>query len=295
MDFFSEHKRAVFIITALACIIGGIITLNYKKPTFFENLISYIVSPTQEVTTNVSDWVNEKITFISDLHELEKVNKELTTENERLKYEAGRVEQLEKQNELLAAQLDLKPRYPALPLTGAYVTATDPNNWSAHFTISKGTDDGLAEDMAVLADGGLAGRIYKANKTSSLVMPVIDDSSSVGAETKRGGDMGFVKGDLRLLESGYCRMENIDATADILENDEIITSSLGEIFPPGIIIGYVKEIHMDPDGLTKQAIIQPVVDFKTLNTVLVVIEFPQIPAAESTESDNATIPSGNRP
>jgi len=272
MDFFSEHKRAVFIFVCLACIVVGIITLNYKKPTFFENLISYIVSPTQEVTTNVSEWVNEKITFISDLHRLEKVNKELAAENERLKYEAGRVEQLEKQNEQLAAQLGLKPRYPALPLTGAYVIATDPSNWSSHFTISKGTDDGIKENMAVLADGGLVGRVYTANLSSSYVMPIIDASSSVGAETKRTGDMGFVKGDLKLLESGYCRMENIDAEADILENDEIITSSLGDIFPPGLTIGFVKEIHMDSDGLTKQAIIQPVVDFNQLNTVLVATE-----------------------
>ena len=287
MDFFSEHKRGVFLFTVFACIVVGIITLNYKKPTFFENLISYIVSPTQEVTTNISEWINEKISFISDLHELEKVNKELTLENERLKYEAGRVEQLEKQNEQLAAQLDLKPRYPALPLTGAYVSATDPSNWSRLFTISKGTDDGLAENMAVLADGGLVGRIYKANKTSAYVMPLIDDSSSIGAETKRNGDRGFVKGDLKLLESGYCRMENIDASADILENDEIITSSLGEVFPPGLVIGYVKEIHMDSDGLTKQALIQPVVNFKQLNTVLVVTHFEE--AEEDSTTDTAPV------
>ena len=295
MDFFGEHKRATFLLAALACIVVGIITLNYKKPTFFENLISYIVSPTQRVSTNISEWANEKITFISDLHKLERVNKELLEENEKLKYEAGRVEQLEKQVEQLSAQLNLKPRYPSLPLTGAYVTATDPNNWSSHFTISKGTDDGLAENMAVLADGGLAGRIYKANKTSSLVMPIIDDSSSVGAETKRGGDMGFVRGDLKLMESGFCRMENIDADADILENDEIVTSSLGEIFPPGLIIGYVKEIHMDSDGLTKQAIIQPVVNFRQLNTVLIVTDFPKETSDDGSETENTNILPSIRP
>jgi len=149
--------------------------------------------------------------------------------------------------------------------------------------------------MAVLADGGLAGRIYKANKTSSLVMPIIDDSSSVGAETKRGGDMGFVRGDLKLMESGFCRMENIDADADILENDEIVTSSLGEIFPPGLIIGYVKEIHMDSDGLTKQAIIQPVVNFRQLNTVLIVTDFPKETSDDGSETENTNILPSIRP
>ncbi|MDL2248899.1 rod shape-determining protein MreC [Tyzzerella sp. OttesenSCG-928-J15] len=270
MEFFKEHKKATFLMVALACIVVGILTLNFKKPTFFENLIGFIVAPTQQATSGISGWFSEKIDFISNLNEIENMNAQLIKENERLKYEASRVEQLAIENERLALQIGLKPRYPGLPLLGAYITATDSNSWSNMFTIDKGSNDGVSENMMVLANGGLVGRVYKAKKTSALIVPIIDDTSSIGAQTKRTGDLGFVKGDLKLAESGYCRMENIDAEADILENDEIVTSSLSAIFHPGITIGYVKEITMDADGLTKQALIQPVVDFKQLDTVLVV-------------------------
>ncbi|MDR2899308.1 MAG: rod shape-determining protein MreC [Clostridiales bacterium] len=285
MEFMEKHKRAVFILVILLCIAAAMITLNYKRPTFVENLVGYVVAPTQEVTTGIGDWFGEKIDFISNLNALEEENKALKSEIGQLKTEMGRLELLEKDNERLTAQLELRGRYPAFSTEGAYVSAIDSNNWSSSFEINKGTKDGIERNMVVLADGGLVGRVYKANLTSSQVIPIIDDGSSVGAQAKRTGELGFVKGDLTLSESGYCRMENIDINADILENDEIVTSLLGDVYPPGITIGFVREIHLDPDGLTKQAIISPVADFKRLDTVLIINELFAVDAKDDTAAD----------
>ena len=57
-----------------------------------------------------------------------------------------------------------------------------------------------------------------------------------------------------------------------MEGDEIITSGLSDYYPAGISIGYVREIHQDQNGLTKYAVIEPTVDFKHLDTVLVIME-----------------------
>ncbi len=272
MDFLNTHKKTVFISASVLLIAAAIITYGYKRSTFINNAVGYVVAPIQELATNIDRWFSEKIGSIKDFDSLEDSNKALLEENQKLKLQLGRLDMLEKDNENLRGLLDLSAKYPELSVIGADIIARDSNNWSKSFNINKGTQDGLKENMVILADGGLCGKITKAGYNYSQVIPLIDDTSSVGAQIKRTGDSGFVKGDLKLSEMGYCRMENIDLDAEILINDEIVTSSLGGIYPPGITIGFVTEIHTDVGGLNKYALIKLAVDFKHLETVLVVNE-----------------------
>jgi len=274
MDLIHKRKRAIFIATALSCIALSILTLNFRAPTFFENLVNLVVMPAQDGVSGATGWIGSRVDFIAYMHELERANQLLMEENQRLLLDVGRLQMLERENERLTAQINLMPRYVGLDVEGAYVIAADPNNWSSHFLINRGTSDGVSENMVVVADGGLVGRVLRAYPLSSLVMPIIDDTSVVSAQIRRTGDFGFVSGDIRLWERGFIRMENIHVDADILENDEVLTSTTSEIFPHGILIGTVREIHVDPGGLTKHALIQPTVDFRQLSMVFVAINSP---------------------
>ena len=276
MDFLYKHKRTLFIITALFCIALSIVTINFRNPTFVENIVLFLVTPAQSGVTGATGWMGGRIEFISNMHELERANQRLVEENQRLLLDIGRLHMLERENERLTAQIGLMPRYVGLDLIGAYVIAADPNNWSSHVLINRGMADGVYENTVIVADGGLVGRVLRAYETSALVVPIIDDTSVVSAQIRRTGDFGFVSGDIRLWEHGFIRMENIHIDADILEGDEIHTSTLSEIFPYGLDIGRVREIHMDPGGLTKHAIIQPTVDFRQLSMVFVVINSPAL-------------------
>ncbi|MBQ2880146.1 MAG: rod shape-determining protein MreC, partial [Anaerotignum sp.] len=105
-----------------------------------------------------------------------------------------------------------------------------------------------------------------------------------------------VKGDYTRSADGLCIMEYIDAQAEILVGDEIVTSHLSDIYPAGLAIGKVLELETDTSGLTKYAVIQPYVDLKHLDTILVIdkssaIEVP-VPAepAMNTETPADEIP-----
>ena len=100
----------------------------------------------------------------------------------------------------------------------------------------------------------------------------MDDTFSVSAKSARTEDIGVVKGDMKLKADGLCKMERINVHADIIVGDEIVTSSLGNIYPPGITVGIVKEIYINADALTKTAIIEPLVDFKHLDALVVITE-----------------------
>lgn len=124
--------------------------------------------------------------------------------------------------------------------------------------------------MVVLSGNGLVGHIIEVAPNYSKVLSIIDDRNAVSSKVLRTGDLGIVKGDLTLLNEGLCKMEYVDAEADIIVGDEIVTSNLSDIYPPGIMIGVVKEIETESHGLTKYALIEPVVDFRHLEEVLVI-------------------------
>lgn len=287
MDFLSKYKRSIFILIVIALIATIAITQNNRSPVFINNIVSYITAPFQKIFVGLEDWAFGKINNIKNRDEMAMENDTLKEENELLKIKLNRLEMIEKENEAYKALLELSGKYPELNVIGAEVIGYNSNNWSRTFIIDKGTKHGLKENMVVLSGGGLCGKITKTFYNSSLVTPIIDDSVSVGAETKRWGNTGFIRGDIKLSEQGLVLMNNIDIEAEILVNDEIVTSNLGEIYPPGIVIGHVTEVKEDGIDSAKYAYVKPVAQFSNLKTVLVVTDRFEMAPDEETSAEGA--------
>ena len=65
-------------------------------------------------------------------------------------------------------------------------------------------------------------------------------------------------------------MENNDNT--IVIGDQVVTSHISDKYLQGILIGYVREVSVDSNNLTRSGYITPAVDFKNLQEVLVITE-----------------------
>ena len=57
---------------------------------------------------------------------------------------------------------------------------------------------------------------------------------------------------------------------DVEVGEQIVTSHISDKYLQGILIGYVSEINVDANNLTRSGYITPVVDFKNLQEVLVI-------------------------
>ncbi len=235
-----------------------------------EQSINYVVIPFQKGATYFGDWVKGKVTSIQNIRELEEMNTYLMEEVDQLRYKNKLLELDKVELERLRGLYDLDQQYADYPKTGARVIGKDPGNWYEVFVIDKGSDDGIEPNMIVMAGSGLVGRIIDVQPNSSRVRSIIDDTSSVSAKIVRTSDIATVSGDKKLGDKGLCLIEDIHEDVNITEGDEIVTSHLGNYFPPGILIGYVKSIESNPNKLTKTAILEPVVDFKHLEEVLVI-------------------------
>ena len=248
-----------------------IVTLpNRKQVTALEKGLGYIVIPGQKILIKIQHWANEKIAFVFNTYEIQEQNKKLLAEVDELRYENKILQQYKKDNENLRSLLELDQKYPDYPKVGAQVIGKNPGNWFDVFLIDKGTNHNLDIDMVVMADSGLVGRIIEVGPNYSKVLSIIDDTSSVSAQVLRTNEVGVVRGDKILMNDGLCKVQHITMEAQMIQGDEMVTSHLGDIYPPGILIGTIIEIKTESHGLTKYALLEPAVDFQHLEEVLVI-------------------------
>lgn len=269
MKFLIKNKKLFIGFFIILCIVLGLVSFNRISPSLFERTFGFIITPVQSALTFSSKWIEQKINVFSNINELEKQNEELKIQLELKNQEINRLQQLERENEKLSELLDASSRYGQYSTITSNIIARDPGNWYETFTIDKGKNDGIEKNMVVLAFGGLVGKIEEVGPNYAKVSSIINGAYSVSSKTLRTDDEGFVKGDIS--NKGILKMDYIDKDAEIKEGDEIVTSHLSEIYPAGITIGYVTEVHLESNNkLSKTATIKPAVDFKHLEKVLVI-------------------------
>ena len=196
-------------------------------------------------------------------------NKALKEQMNALQYENTLLPQYQDKIEDLTSLLEMKKRFVDYQGTGANVIARDYGNWNKIYTIDKGTTSNVRHNSVILADGGLAGYVSEASYLTSKVISIIDSRSAVSAQVVRTGDVGMLKGDIELGNEGLCRLE-INGESEIMKGDQIVTSYLSNIYPPGILIGTVEQVLESNNELVSFAYIKPVVDFEHLEQVLVI-------------------------
>ncbi|MBQ4347596.1 MAG: rod shape-determining protein MreC [Firmicutes bacterium] len=271
MNFLEEYKKQIIIIGAVLLIICSILTFGERHMASFpESALGIIINPVTGFFTGIKN-AFEGFADKAHMGASEEIAA-LKEENARLNAEIDRILLYEEENKRLANLLETKQRFPDYEMEGIGITGRDPGNWQHMFLLDKGEADDIHANMPLITADGLMGRITMSGLTYSKAQTILDTGSSVSAMTARTGDTGIVRGDYALMEEGRCIMEYIDLSVDVQVGDIVITSHLSEIYPAGLTIGTVTEIYTDISGLTKNAIIQPAVDFEHLDTLLVITD-----------------------
>lgn len=288
MGFFNEHKKQIIMVATVLLILSSLFTLGKKhNATVLDNVIGFVLTPLQKIATDIGSLVEDQFDSVKNKTDLAEENTALKEQIMQLEAENKRLSLYDEENKKLSALLKMTQKYPEYDTMGAQIIAKDPGNWYDIFVIDKGRGDGLSTNMVITSYNGLVGKIIETGHGHSKAQSILDSRSSVAAISLRTGDLGVVKGEYSLMDAGLCRMEYIDAEAEIMEGDEIVTSPLSSIYPPGLSIGKVREIKTDTNGLTKYAVIEPYVDFKHLDTILVISQLFNITNEEETmEEDN---------
>ena len=263
-------------------ILGGIITaiililliflsnVKVNKMSYLETAVNSITSPIQRVFTDLKNRIQKNNAYFANMDEIIAENEQLKAKNSELETELRELEKIKAENTQLQEYMNLTEKYTSYKTIPAFVINRDVSNFSSTLVLNVGEVDGIKENMTVIADKGLVGHVISVAKSTCKVQVIIDPASTVSSTISTTNESVICKGTLdnnQILRASY-----IPTGAELIQGDSVYTSGVGGIYPKGIIIGTIKEIVTTSNITDRYAVVEPVVDFSRLNTVLIIDE-----------------------
>ncbi|MBX9851666.1 MAG: rod shape-determining protein MreC [Cytophagaceae bacterium] len=254
-EFFYQYRAFLFFVLLETVSIWLIVSNNNYQGAAFFNSSNRYVGNVLEVKSNVQSYF-----------ELKQVNRELASENARLR-------------QLLTAEQQKK--YLNIPNNSDFlrvnkyyfIPARVINNSTGHFTnyitLDKGTLDGVKEGMGIISSEGVVGRIKKCSDHYSTAFSLLHDNLTISGKLKSKTKYieCNVKWDRRTPHEAA--LLDITRQQKIAVGDTVFTSGYDSYFPEGIMIGKVKEFKMEGGSYWK-ASLDLSTDFTSLSFVYII-------------------------
>ncbi|GAB3050223.1 rod shape-determining protein MreC [Virgibacillus ainsalahensis] len=271
------RKRRLFILLIGFIVLVALIGFSLRDRdnlTFAEQFINDSVGWVQNIIHTPVNFVTDIVSNVDDLRNTYNENqilKEKIDEYGSLVYEA---QELREENEELRDTLGATESIRDFNPIQATVISRSPERWVEQVTINKGTQDDVRSNMAVITAEGMIGKVQIASKSTSTVQLLtgFDQLNRISATISReeGQDIfGMIEGFDKETNSLLFRIIE-ESDKDLEEEELVVSSGMGGVFPAGLQIGTVKEVVPDQYGLTRTALIEPAADMYDLNQVIVV-------------------------
>jgi rod shape-determining protein MreC len=191
-------------------------------------------------------------------------NRNLKEQLEQLRLHQARLEEDAQQARRLQSLLGFKEQFVAQTMA-AQVIGLSGSPQSRTFYMDKGSDEGIAKDMAVITAEGVVGKVLRVYPSTAQVLMIDDQSSGVGAilETSR------LQGVLRGTPSGRVVLDKIMNDEPVQAGEKVLTSGGDQIFPKGLLIGTVGKVGQGKEFFLDVQI-KPAADLSKLEEVLVI-------------------------
>mgnify|MGYP001860905598 FL=1 len=263
-----KAEIAGIVITIVILILIVIFSNTDSEISFLDNAASKLVMPVQNGLTYLKNKISGNSTFFTDINNLKQENEELSKRNSELEQSLRELESIKSENETLKEYLGLTEKYGEYNTVPAYIINKDISNYSKTVVINVGSDDGIKENMTVIADQGLVGHVISVTSDTAKVRTIVDTSSSVSCLLSTTDESIVCKGTLE--EDSALRAMYIPDDDGIIQGDSVETSGLGGIYPKGIHVGSIKRVVNTQNATDRYAIVETAVDFEKLDTVLVI-------------------------
>jgi rod shape-determining protein MreC len=126
--------------------------------------------------------------------------------------------------------------------------------------------------MPVITERGLVGRVIGLTKHHSMVQMLLNRDTRLSVMTLRGRNEGMLTWD---YDGGrHMLLRQIEAVRPQPKQDTIVTSGYSELFPENIVVGTIASIEQEEGTLFYRIVVEPAVDFATLDEAFVVLHRP---------------------
>lgn len=158
----------------------------------------------------------------------------------------------------------------------ARVIGVDATPWFRTVTIDRGVRHGVRLDMAVIAPGGVVGRVVgMPGMRAAQVQLIVDRNAAAGGLIERTRVPGVVAG---AGDGASLRMDYVSNLEDVRVGDVVVTSGTDGIYPHGLAVGTVTAVERGTD-LYKSIRVEPAIEFNRMEHVLIVTNDERLAAA----------------
>jgi rod shape-determining protein MreC len=209
---------------------------------------------------------------------------------------AQRAEELAQENERLRALLALQPALPVRALAAEVLhVMADP--FSRKVVIDRGQTQGVALGAPVINHEGVLGQVTRLFALTAEVTLLADEEATIPVLNQRTQQLGVAQGGSDALSLRF-----LSANADVQVGDELRTSGVDGIYPPGLAVGRVTEVQRRVDSGFARVQVAPAARSDHVRHVLVLeplaLQRPPAPAVEAAgpqrPSRRGTEPVGRR-
>jgi rod shape-determining protein MreC len=238
---------------------------------------------------SLQSWVSSRyvrlydfFTATNDLNTLRQENAVLEQENALLQTEVIELEEQLREAEVYFSLLDFARSNPENQYVAALVIGRDPSPFMNYVILDHGSNDGIQSGMPVVSEKGLIGRVDAVTGNASRVQLITSIDFQANVTTQETEAEGVLQGSI----TGDLTMEMVSQDNTLMPGDLILTSGLGGNFPGDVLIGEVGTVIRSENALFQSCTVQPTVDFRTLEVVLIIQNFepteiePLIPIEE---------------
>ena len=263
---YRKYQNAIILAVLLVLSLSILLT-NLRGKTslnFMERAAISIMAPFQNAVswsaTNIFDtW--DRYAYLVNVKEenlrLKRIADKLAFENTML---TERFKFYERLNALLSF-----PRLESTAYRAGRIIGRDTTGKVRLVTLNRGSNDGLAVNMPVVTNRGLAGRIVRVAGSVSKALLITDVRSAVDAIAQETRNGLVAVG----TNSAYLDVHYLAVDAKVKDGDRVISSGLGGVYPKGLLIGVLTDIKKTGDSLFLSARLVPSVDLDRMEEALV--------------------------
>jgi len=236
-------------------------------------VVADVVGPVETGTADAVRPFTSALGYFSSNNKLRADVARLSAQNSQLRSQAERVP-LDRNRLAELDGLTATANQTGYALVAAQVVGMGPmQSFSRTVTIDAGTSSGVRRNMTVLNNDGLVGRVIRASRTTADVLLIVDTDSVVGGRLGSNNEIGFLRGRGVTGQRGRLDLDMVDNSVVPSKGDVVVTwgSQNGVPYVAGIPIGSVESVYSNPRELARHAVINPYVDFTSLDVVGVVV------------------------
>ena len=260
LDFLKKYHH--WLLFLLLEVISGVLLFQYNS---YQG--SAWLSSANAVAGKAYEWESNALAYLT----MKKANEELSIRNFYLERQLDQLRRLYADatadtTDMERKELQFLSQYQLIP---AKVVDNSLNKVENLMTIDKGRKDGVEVDMGVACGNGVVGVVYLVGDHYSVVIPVLNATSSrISCMIRGRGYFGYLHwygGDPTVAY-----VEDVPRHAKFKLGEWVVTSGFSSIFPSGVLVGKIEQAYNSSDGLSYKLKVQLSTDFSCVRDVVVI-------------------------